>query len=95
VLIITAKVRLQPGASEEFLDAYRWMRPQVLNDPGAIQYDLHRSADDPDQFIFYERYENEEAFAYHLTTDHFKALSARIDPLMAGPPEIGTWVEAV
>ncbi len=95
MLIITAKVRLQSGTSEEFLDAYRWMRPLVMKDPGAVQYSLHRSAEDPDEFIFYERYESEEAFAYHLSTDHFKALSGRIDPLMAAPPEIGTWVEVV
>lgn len=94
MLIITAKVKLLPGAVEEFLEAYRWMKPQVLNDPGALLYELHRSADDPDAFLFYEQYEDEEAFAYHLSTDHFKALSARIDPLMAAPPEIGRWTEA-
>jgi quinol monooxygenase YgiN len=93
MVIITAKVRIQPGKSEEFLAAYRWMKPQVLNDPGAILYELHRSADDPDTFIFYEQYESKEAFDYHLSTDHFKTLAGRIDPLMAVPGEIGMWVE--
>lgn len=93
MIIITAKVKIQSGKSEEFLEAYRWMKPQVLNDAGALLYELHRSADDPDVFLFYEHYESEEAFRYHLSTEHFKALSARIDPLMAAPPEIGTWVE--
>lgn len=93
MLIITARIKLQTGTGGEFLDAYRWMRPQVLSDPGAIQYEVHRSTDDPDEFIFYERYENDEAFAYHLSTEHFKTLSGRIDPLMAAPPEIGRWVE--
>ena len=95
MLIITAKVRLQTGTREEFLDAYRWMRPLVMQDPGAILYELHCSAEDPDEFIFYEHYESEQAFEYHLSTEHFKALSARIDPLMEGPPEIGTWAEVV
>lgn len=93
MVIITAKVRIQPGKSEEFLAAYQWMKPQVLNDPGAILYELHRSADDPDTFIFYEQYESKEAFDYHLSTDHFKTLAGRIDPLMAVPGEIGMWVE--
>jgi quinol monooxygenase YgiN len=93
MLIITAKVKIQEGKSEEFLAAYRWMRPQVLEDPGAILYELHRSADDPGTFIFYEQYESEEAFGYHLSTDHFKTLAARIDPLMAVPGEIGTWLQ--
>jgi quinol monooxygenase YgiN len=93
MLIVTAKVRLKPGASEEFLEAFRVMRPQVMNDPGAIVYTLHRSTEDPDVFIFYEQYESQEAFDYHLSTGHFKVLAGRIDPLMAVPGEIGTWVE--
>ncbi len=93
MVIITATIRLQPGKAEEFLEAYRWMYPQVMQDPGAILYSLQRSAEDPDVFLFYEQYESEEAFAYHLSTDHFRTLSGKIDPLMATPPEIGTWVQ--
>ncbi len=93
MIIITAKVKIQPGRSGEFLDAYRRMRPKVLNDPGALLYELHRSADDPDTFIFYEQYESKEAFDYHLSTEHFKKLATTIDPLMAVPGEIGTWLE--
>lgn len=95
MVIITAKVKLQSGASEKFLEAVRAMQPQVMQDPGAIEYSLHRSADDPDTFIFYERYESKEAFAYHLSTDHFKVLSGTIDPLLAAPGEISTWVEVL
>lgn len=92
---VTAKVFIRPGKSEEFLEAYRWMKPLVLKDPGAIQYTLHRSVENPGEFIFYEQYENEEAFAYHLSTEHFRKLAATIDPLMSAPGEIGHWVEVV
>ena len=92
MLIITAKVKLRSGTRGEFLEAFHWMRPQVLQDPGALLYAVHPSADDPDEFLFYEHYESQEAFDYHLSTEHFKALAARIDPLMAAPPEIGRWV---
>ena len=95
MVIVTAKVKLQSVKSEEFLEAVRVMKPQVMQDPGAIQYSLHRSAEDPDMFIFYERYESEEAFAHHLSTDHFKVLAGTIDPLMAVPGEIGKWVEVL
>ncbi len=95
MLIITAKVKLRSGTSEEFLEAYRWMHPQVMRDPGALLYSLQRSTEDPDEFLFYEQYEDQEAVDYHLSTDHFRALSQRIDPLMAAPAEIGTWVEAI
>ena len=93
MIIITAKVYVKPGKSEEFIEAYRWMHPKVMNDPGAIRYALHRSAENPDEFIFYEQYESDEAFAYHLSTPHFKVLESKIEPLFAKPGEIGKWVE--
>ncbi len=91
MLFITAKVRIKEGLTDEFIEAYQWMKALVAQDPGALLYDLHRSTDDPTEFLFYEQYESEQAFAYHLSTEHFRAFSARIDPLMAAPPEIGKW----
>lgn len=95
MLIVTAKVRMQSGKTEEFVEAVRVMKPKVMQDPGAIRYSLYRSADDPDQFLFYEEYESEEAFEYHLSTEHFKTLASTIDPLMAVPGEIGQWAEVL
>jgi len=92
MIIITAKVRIREDAVDEFVDAYRSMRLQVMKDPGAILYSLHRSTEDPGEFLFYEQYEDEDAFAYHLSTDHFKTLAGKIDPLMVAPGDIGHWV---
>ena len=72
MVIITAKVRLQDGTREAFLDAVRLMKPKVMQDPGALQYCLHGSPDDANEYIFYEQYESEDAFAYHLSTEHFR-----------------------
>jgi quinol monooxygenase YgiN len=95
MVIITARVRLQSGRSEEFIDAVRLMKPKVMHDPGAIQYSLHRSPDDPSEFIFYEQYESEAAFAYHLSSDHFKAFAQTIEPLFEVPGDIGKWTEVL
>ncbi|NLV71881.1 MAG: antibiotic biosynthesis monooxygenase [Actinobacteria bacterium] len=92
MLTVTAKVKLQSGKAEEFIEAVREMQTKVMQDPGAVLYTLQRSTNDPDEFLFYEQYEDEEAFAYHLSTDHLKALSERIDPLMVAPGEFGNWV---
>lgn len=95
MVIITARVRLQSGKSEEFIDAVRSMKPKVMQDPGAIEYSLHRSLDDPNEFIFYEQYESEAAFAYHLSTGHLKALAETIEPLFEVPGDIGKWTEVL
>jgi (4S)-4-hydroxy-5-phosphonooxypentane-2,3-dione isomerase len=91
--IITAKVHVQPDKCDDFIAAYKWMQPLVLSDPGALLYSLHRSAENPSDFVFYEQYESEEAVGYHLSTEHFKKFAATIEPLFAAPGEIGHWVE--
>jgi quinol monooxygenase YgiN len=91
--IVTAEVHIKPDKCEEFIAAYKWMQPLVMNDPGAILYSLNRSAENQTDFIFYEQYEDEAALGYHLSTEHFKKFAATIEPLFAGPGEIGHWVE--
>ena len=50
---------------------------------GCLLYELHRSADAPGGFLFYEIWASREAHAAHLRTDHFLRWSARKDALTA------------
>lgn len=93
MLIVTAKVHLSEGNGEEFLDAVGVMKSKVLDDPGTLSYCLYQSADESNTYMFHETYEDEKAFAYHVSTEHFKQLSGTIDPMMTAPPEIGKWIE--
>ena len=39
-------------------------------EPGCIVYRVHRSASDPDAFLFYEIYADDAAFAAHRASPH-------------------------
>jgi quinol monooxygenase YgiN len=95
MLVIAAVVMVKKGKGEEFEKGFRPLRAKVLKDPGAIAYVLHRSVDDPCKYLFYEKYENEEAFKYHTSTEHFKAFFKKMEPVMQGPPEITHYQEVV
>jgi quinol monooxygenase YgiN len=43
-------------------------------EPGVKLFLVHRAVANPDQFLFYELFEDEAAFAAHQQTAHFKAL---------------------
>ncbi len=43
-------------------------------EPGVKLFLVHRSAANPGQFMFYELFEDEAAFAAHQQTAHFKSL---------------------
>jgi quinol monooxygenase YgiN len=58
------------------------VRP-TRNEEGCLLYDLHRSADVPGDFLFYEIWSSREAHAAHKQTLHFLRWNARKDTLLA------------
>lgn len=50
---------------------------------GCLQYDLHRSADQPGAYLFHEVWESREHHTAHTRTPHFLRWNARKDSLLA------------
>ena len=48
-------------------------------EPGCLAYRLHRSAKDPDAFLFYETYVDDVAFDAHRASAHLAAYRKRRD----------------
>jgi len=93
VIVVKAMMHVKEGKGPDFEAAYRKAAPKVLKDPGALTYVLLRDNNDPTQYFFFEKYENQEAIKYHSTTAHFKEFFKTIGPLMIGEPEIKMYTE--
>ncbi len=50
---------------------------------GCLQFDLHRSAEQPGTFLFHEVWETREHHTAHTRTPHFLRWNARKDALLA------------
>jgi len=72
--VILAHWRPRDGQSEKIEAILRELAKKVRQEPGNLQFDVHRSRDDPNEFMLYEQYKNEQAFLEHQQTPHFKAL---------------------
>jgi quinol monooxygenase YgiN len=72
------QVQIKPDRIDDFFKAIevngKGSRIRGL-DPGCLRFDLLRSKDDEHKFVFYEAFTDDEAIAYHKTTDHFKKWS--------------------
>ena len=85
---IIARLTINDGSQEEFVEAMGVMHQAVKeNEPGCLYYDLFRS-DEPTVFVILERYADDEAFAKHGKTDHMRAFGKKVTGLLAGPPAI-------
>ena len=60
--------------------------PIILEDPGVVNFAVHRAVDDPNKFLFYECYENLEALM--SVHKHFKVFNLAIMGMFAEGAEI-------
>jgi quinol monooxygenase YgiN len=93
MLCVAAKLKTVEGKGDELEAKFRNLVAKVLNEPGTKVYTIHRKADSPNEFLIYEKYENGDAFKFHMSTDYFKEFSKSIAPLLDGRAEIGIYNE--
>ena len=92
-MIIVATIKSLPGKSKEIEDALREMVLNVKAEDETMIYILHRSKNDPDKFLMYEKYKNKAAFDHHSSTSYFKAFFDKIENLIAESPSIEMYDE--
>jgi len=69
VLVVTVKVK--PGYAETLMPAMLENAAQSVLEETCYQFDVIVSQDDPNTFMFYEVYKDEQALADHRQTPHF------------------------
>jgi quinol monooxygenase YgiN len=83
MLAITVRLHVDPARGDAFFKRVQQQAKDTLEGEAACtQFDVCRSVRDPAEVFLYEIYDDESAFAVHLTTPHFLAFDA----------EVRTWV---
>ena len=84
-LLATLKVR--EDKIEEAKALFKELAAGVLeNEPGTLAYVCHQKKDDPTSFVFYEKYESDEALQKHSA--NLSAHGARFAGVLGGAPEM-------
>jgi quinol monooxygenase YgiN len=84
---IVANLKVKEDKIEEAKGFLKQLAADTLaKEPGTLVYTVHQRKDDPTAFVFYEKYESDEALATH--SENLKAAGAGFIAILAGPPEI-------
>lgn len=75
-LLVVAQWVAKEGQADTVAGILRRFQPLAQNDPGVKMFLIARGKENPAQFLFYELFADEAAFAAHQTTQHFKTLIA-------------------
>ena len=83
--VVSATWTAQPGQEGVVLDAIEKLTPISREEPGNRFYQAYQDPSEPGIFRLFEIYEDEDAYAAHGASDHFKqyALEQAIPVLAA------------
>jgi autoinducer 2-degrading protein len=88
-MTVVAKLKVKPGQEDALVAGMRKMIAHVTaNEPGTQTYVLYRSQRDPSQFLVYEVYADQAAFALHGSSEPMREFFALAGSLLDGRPEI-------
>lgn len=88
MLIVTAKLPIQPEKREEFLGAVGGLIEASNQEEGVISYRLYEAVDTPNEFTMIEQYVDEAAFGAHMQTPHLTGALQHLAGWLSGPPQL-------
>ncbi|MGG0741474.1 putative quinol monooxygenase [Niallia taxi] len=74
MIVLTANYQCKAGRGDTVEQALKEMILLVKEEKGCINYLVNRSKDDPDSFLLFEQYEDDQALADHSETLYFKRI---------------------
>ncbi|AXU95277.1 MAG TPA: antibiotic biosynthesis monooxygenase [Erwinia persicina] len=87
-IMVVATFAAATGKGNELYDVLnRCVAPSRLEE-GNVHYDLYRSVENSDLFLFHETWKSADAIELHESQPHFQALLAGVKDLLAAPPVI-------
>lgn len=78
-LTVIAKLKAKPGMEESLFEACRELIAPTLAEKGCLNYDMHRSVEEPGVIMFYENWTTRPLWEQHMQAPHLQAFSARTE----------------
>ena len=88
VIVLDAAFPIDPERRDDAVELFRDVAEASLAEDGVLAYRVAAGVDDENRFQFFERYEDEAAFAAHGESAHVERLGEELPELLAGEPEV-------
>jgi len=90
-LTVLARIKAKAGKENEVLREIISLIAPTRAEAGCINYDLHRSQEDPALFCLYENWRSRKDLDEHLATSYLQAFLGKAPELLAEPVDISFW----
>lgn len=85
---VVALIRAKRGCEHKVQALLAGLVEPTRREPGCLRYDLHRDADDPCLFVFFESWASRGDLDRHLGSPHVQRTAAALADDLAQPPQI-------
>jgi quinol monooxygenase YgiN len=92
-LTVVVRLRAKPGEEQRVEEELSALLAPTRAEAGCINFDLHRSDEDPALFLVHENWESEAHLNDHFRTPHVEAWLAVAESVLAEPMELTRWHE--
>jgi quinol monooxygenase YgiN len=91
VIALIVSLDVIPELLDDFLDAIRTNADRTFTDePGCLQFDVTQDLADPNHFVFYETYVDEDAVTAHRAAPHFAKWRQAADRCLVPGSQVST-----
>ena len=81
-LTIIAKLKAKSGSEERLFEECRKLVAPTLAEEGCINYDMHRSVEDPGLIMFHENWTTRPLWEQHMDSEHLQRFSANTEDMV-------------
>ncbi|MCX6269481.1 MAG: putative quinol monooxygenase [Bacteroidetes bacterium] len=89
--VIQARIIVRPEAIVTFLACAKTMVVKSNAEQGCLIYKLYQEVGNPQSFIFYEEYENQDALSIHNSSLYLKTFLEQLTELAADKPQVNVF----
>jgi quinol monooxygenase YgiN len=88
MIVTVGRVTTDAQRREELVRVGQAVAQASRAEDGCIDYRIYQDTENPDEFVFVEEWESDEALRRHFATSHVAEFMQAILATLAGPPDV-------
>jgi quinol monooxygenase YgiN len=88
MIVVFAKCIVNDSHIKEFIDLASELVNETRKEEFYVSYELIRSIDNSNQFVFLEKWESKDTLDVHMNTRHFKSIVPELTKLIEGEMQV-------
>jgi quinol monooxygenase YgiN len=88
MIVVVGRVRTDEDRREELIRVGQTVAAASRQEDGCISYRLYEDTEQPNEFVFVEEWENDEALQRHFGTEHIGAFMPAVLGAIVAPPDV-------